>query len=313
MRVIKPLTSHSIVADFLQVYRETIGQEKFDGIMMTEKTTPSRILFLRPSQLPYCPVATFVNVAQRGLYRQMNLAGAFYTKVGTIVHEVMQSYLCQHSGRFLANYKCLECGTWHKFSFKNECCDFPTQYHEIEIDYRGVKGHIDAVYKDKKGRLWILDFKTTSLNLYPKKKKDPGVTYREQIEVYAVLFELQYGKRIEGIMDAFILRDNPKTDPAIWARPLTDAKRKEVMTRLKTYKKMHRETMDASTLDQALALVDYGKCANEFCPVCTDYRIKTKKDMQALVKRVHKTGVAQGYIPIRAFAEKALAKNASRR
>jgi hypothetical protein len=300
MEIIKPLSSVSIGSDFVGVYQKTLK-----NVVLSSKNTPSRVLFLRPSQLPFCPVEFFVNHASRGLFRDLDMAGAFYTSVGTIVHEVMQDYLCT-SGRFLADYHCRECGTWHRHSYVHECCDFPTKYHEIEISWKGITGHIDAVYRDKKGRLWILDFKTTSVKTAPVKKKNPGVQYIEQIETYAVLFELQYKQRIEGIMDAFIVRDNPKLDPIIYSRTLTDQRRRVVRTRLARYKKLHQEVLDVQTLKEAMALIKYDRCTNPYCKVCK----MDSEVMRNKVKNAFKQGLAKGNVPIRAMAEREVSRAA---
>jgi hypothetical protein len=304
---IKPSSAHSIAQDFVAVYQKTMGdQRSMDGVILTERNTPHRVLSLRPSQMPFCVREFFINHALGGLDRNLDLAGAFYTSVGTVVHSVMQAYLCQ-SGRFFADYYCKECETWHRQSYTYECCGFPTQYHEIAINYKGIKGHIDAVYKDRKGKLWILDFKTTSLKSAPKKQKNPGTQYVEQIETYAVLFELQYKMKIEGIVDAFIVRDNPRTDPAVYAKLLSDPMRSRVKTRLSLYKKMHRETLDASTLKEVLALLEYERCTNSLCTVC-------HRDEQVILnkmKTAFKNGVANGNVPIRAMAERALAASSN--
>lgn len=296
-QIIKPPSAYSIVSDFTRVYRQAIAE-----YVLTDKTDPKRVLFLRPSQLPFCPVEFFITNAEQGTVRNLDMAGAFYTKVGTIVHEVMQQALCQ-SGKFLANYECKECGTWHKFSYKHECCGFPTVYHEISINYKGITGHIDAVYRDDKGRSWILDFKTTSVSAAPKKKKDPGVTYVEQIETYAVLFELQYKQKIEGIMDAFILRDNPTKDPAVFSRTLTDERRTTVRKRLKRYLKMHAETIDAGTLKEVLALQEHPRCKNPYCKACK----MQPEALKAKLKSAYKQGKANGNVPIRVMAERSAA------
>jgi hypothetical protein len=291
---IKPLSTALIAKDFVSLYKEV-----HDDVRMAEKNTPTRVLNLRPSQLPFCVREFFINHARSGLYRHQDLASSYYTSVGHTVHEVMQNYLCR-SGRFLADYHCRECGTWHRMSYVHECCDFPTKYHEVEINYKGIEGHIDAVYVDKYGRLWILDFKTTSINGASKKKTNPGAQYVEQIETYAVLFELQYGLKIEGIMDAFILRDNPRKDPVVYAKLLTDEDRKTIRQRLMRYKRMHRQTLDAETWPEVKALLQYARCENELCSVC-------KFDDETILSRMKlsfKMGRKKGNLPIRAMAER---------
>lgn len=304
MITIKPLASHGIASDFLRTYR--------DGVKSTvyyEKNSPSRVLFLRPSQMPFCALGFFVNHATKGLYRPSTFGSAFYTTVGTAVHEVLQNFLCR-SGKFLADYECKECGKWYRMSYKHECCEFPTKYHEVEIDYKGIKGHIDCIYRDKNGKLWIVDFKTTSIKGAPGKKKDPGVTYREQIEIYAVLVELQYGIKIEGFADYFILRDNPMaSDPVMWNRPLTDDVRKRVKSKLSLYKKMHKAAITANSKEEALALLDWGRCKDPYCQVCGE---KSDKVLKRKLAEAFKFGTARNNLPIQHLAEREQVKIDSR-
>lgn len=295
MRV-RPLTSVSIAKDFFRVYSNAL-----ENTVMMERVEPMRILSLRASQLPFCPREFFITHASYGLNRPQSMRTAFYTRVGTVVHDVMQSYLAA-SGRFLADYHCLECGKWHRLSLKHECCGFPTKYHEVRIDTKGMKGHIDAVYVDEKGKLWILDFKTTSVKAAPNKKTNPGAAYIEQIEVYAVLFEIQYGKKIEGFMDAFILRDNPSVEPPVYARLLTDTKREEVLRRIKRYRRAHNDALDAETWSDVKALLEYDKCTNDMCSVC-------KKDDEVLynqLKQAYRLGKQSDHLPLRAFVNREL-------
>jgi hypothetical protein len=291
---LRPLSSVPIAKDFFRTYMQTM-----DSTILMHKAEPLRILSLRASQLPFCPRDFFINHALHGLNRPQDLRSAFYTEVGTVVHDVMQRYLST-SGRFLADYECRECGTWHRQSFKNECCGFPCRYHEVRIDIKGMKGHIDAIYRDEQGKLWILDFKTTSIKAAPKKKTDPGSAYIEQIEVYAVLFEIQYGMKIEGFMDAFIVRDNPANEPPVYARLLDDTKREEVLRRIKRYRRAHRDALDAESWTEVKALLDYDKCTNAMCDVCgrNDEVIFNK------LKQAYKIGKNLGHIPLRAFVNK---------
>ncbi len=299
---IKPLSTALIAKDFISLYKHV-----HDDVLMAEKNTPLRVLHLRPSQLPFCVREFFINHARSGLYRFQDLASSYYTSVGHTVHEVMQNYLCR-TGRFLADYHCRECGTWHRMSYVHECCGFPTRYHEVEISYKGIEGHIDAVYKDKQGRLWILDFKTTSIASAEKKKTNPGAQYIEQIETYAVLLELQYGLKIEGIMDAFIMRDNPRKDPTVYAKLLTDEGRKIIRRRLARYKKMHAQVLDVETWSQAKALLAYDRCEHDLCTVC-----KLGDDtILSRMKTAFKAGQKKGNLPIRAMAERELAARRSK-
>jgi hypothetical protein len=303
MKSLNLKTRSSISSEFVQVYRNVLN-----NVVLMDRMTPHRVLSLRASQMPFCPVRFFINHATRGLNRDLDLAGSFYTSVGNTVHTVMQKYIT-HSGCILGDYHCLECKTWHRRSFRFECCGFPTQYHEIEIDWRGIKGHIDGIFRDKQGRLWILDFKTTSRKSAPRKKTNPGITYIEQLEVYAVLFELQYGMKIAGIMNAFILRDNPKEDPVMWVRELTEVMRKTVRVRLTRYKKMHQSALDASTLKEAMALKKFGKCKDPYCRVCP----KTDDIVSHRIRNAVRIGIASKHLPIRELAEREILRRQQRK
>lgn len=293
---IKPLAHHGLAADFLKTYKKTVKDTMF-----MERASPGRILSLRPSAMPLCPMNIFVTRAMFGIYTPVEFSMAYYTRVGSTVHEVLQNFLCQ-SGKFLADYYCRECETWHRMSYKWECCGFPCEYHEVEINYKGVVGHIDAIYRDDKGKLWILDFKTTSVEQAPKKKTDPGDAYREQVETYAVLTELQYGIKIEGYSDSFVVRNNPiKQDPVTWCERLTDEKRKQVRRRLTKYKKIHQAVLDASTKSEALALFDYGRCSDPWCKTC---QIKDDKMLKRKLVEAFEMGSRRKNVPIRQMAEK---------
>jgi hypothetical protein len=296
--LIAPASATTIKKEVAAVYQTAMRE-----YTRTEKTSPGRVLSLRPSQMPFCPTNFFLENANHGLYRTLDFAGAYYTSVGTVVHSIMQEFLAK-AGCFLADYHCAECDTWHKMSYKHECCGFPTRYEEISINYKGIHGHIDAVFRDAKGGLWILDYKTCSTVAAPKKQEDPGIVYIEQIETYAVLIELQYGIKIEGIMDAFIIRDNPRATPAIYSRGLTDEKRAEVKKRLGMYKRMHREALDAETWEDVLALAEYEKCVNPYCDACK----MQDKDLVRNLRAAFDRGLAANRVPIRKFVENEIEK-----
>jgi hypothetical protein len=125
---------------------------------------------------------------------------------------------------------------------------------------------------------------------------------KEQIEVYAVLVELQYGIKIAGYADQFIISDNPmKNDPVMWCKPLTDATRANVKKRLGRYKKMHRAALDAVTKKDVLALQDWGRCEDPYCQACT---IKDDQRLRNLLIQAWQMGSKRNYVPIREMAER---------
>lgn len=294
---LKPLVSHSVGADFLQVFNKTMRNNKTH-----ETGDPGRVLSLRASQLPFCPFDFFVKHAMNGMKRSMDMRMAYYVSVGTTVHTVMQTYLGQTS-RFLADWKCPECGKWHRLCKQPNCCGTPSDYHEISINYKGVKGHIDAVFIDEHGNYWILDFKTSSLAGAPKKLVNPGVSYIEQIETYAFFIKRQHKITVKGVMLCFIPRDNP-AKPVIWSRTMKKSHYAIVKARFKQYRRAHRDALDLATKDDIRDLVaNYEPCTNPFCEVCP--KVHGKAARRLVMLNAFKAGKANGHVPIRKMAEKA--------
>jgi len=278
-----------------QVANELLGvYQKSSEEYHTSRGDINRIKSIRPSQLPFCAVGTFVQVASQGTLRTMDMQGAFYTEVGSAVHNVVQKYLGR-SGRFLATWQCMICRKVHKVTTKNECCDFPMRYEEIQINHKGVIGHIDAVFQDSLGRYWILDFKTTSVKRVVYKIKSPGAAYKAQVRAYALMLWLQYGIRVAGVMLMFIRRDNP-ADPAVWVKPLDKQDFKDIMVDIKKAKADLKAVLNVETLADALALSKRGRCKNDYCRTC-----KSSLTLKEQLKKAYKKGKAAGRLPLRSL------------
>jgi len=259
-----------------------------------ESQDMSRVLALRPSGLPVCPVDFFIRHANYGASRVLDMRGAFFVTIGSAVHEVVQTYLAP-SGKFLARWECLICGKLRECSMKHECCDFQMKYHEIIIDipFKGgrIVGHIDAVFRDSKGRYWIVDYKTCSVLGYPLKKKDPSRAYLEQIEAYAYTLYVQYGILVHGVALMFIRRDNPN-EPMIYHHVVPKERHSKIERRLSKYMAMHQEVLKVKTKEEALDLLRYGKCKNKYCKTC-----KTTVE-RSLLLRAYERGLKLGHLPI---------------
>lgn len=294
---LQPLAVHSVDADFLRVFNTVLKNNK------THSTRdPQRVLSLRASQLPFCPFGFFYQHAKNGMTQSLDLLGAFFTSVGTTVHEVMQTYLGQ-TDRFLADWECPECGKWHRLTTQPNCCGTYSKYHEVCIDYKGVQGHIDAIFIDRNGNYWILDFKTSSLAGAPKKKTNPGVAYIEQIETYAYFIKKQYGIRVKGVMLCFIPRDNP-TRPILYTRAIKKLDLDNVKERFKGYKRAHKMAIRAETKEDLEELVEnFGPCTNPYCEICR--KTHGKKARLKVMVDAMKIGQKKKYVPIIGMAERA--------
>lgn len=244
---------------FLATLRKTMK-----GTTITEQSDPSRLYYLRCSQLPYCPRNVLLRYASSGLEFEMDMSMHYYVHVGHSVHATFQNYLAL-SGKLVADYHCKVCKKWHRFSTKSRCCGRPCEYHEVQIDYKGIKGHIDAIFLHE-GRYYIVDFKTTSLKASEAKKRKPGNGYTHQIRAYAYLLWKQYGIKVAGVMLVFIPRDNPHK-PVVWEEQVTDESLERTRKQLKKDRKLHRATMNASTMSDFKELMD-NNCAGEYCDGC---------------------------------------------
>jgi len=267
----KIVPHRSGAAEFLIMFKKALAES-----LTISRADPSRLFNLRCSQMPYCPRSVIVNYATRGMFQAMDMRMAYYVSVGHAVHNVMQSYLAL-TGTLLADYECRECGKKWPLSHKYECCDQPTKYEEVTIDYKGIQGHIDAIFRDKKGRYFIVDFKTCSLLGAPAKKRDPGANYRRQVQAYAYLLWKQHGIKVEGVMLVFLPRDNPFS-PTIWELKMTDDQYEGAKADLRADLKLQRRTMKAKDLSEFRDLFKT-RCGGPYCEAC-------KLEAKELIRKV---------------------------
>lgn len=255
---IKPTRSGA--SEFLKTFNAA-----FSDSWVLSKQDPERLFNLRCSQIPYCPNSVLQNFGERGMQQATNAMSAYYFAVGHAVHDVMQRYL-QESGQLIADYTCRECGKKYPLSMKYECCGYPTKYEEITIEYKGIVGHIDAVFKDSAGRIWIIDFKTSSTASAPAKGRKPSAGYSLQVRAYAYLLGKQYGLDVYGCMLVFLPRDNPKT-PAIWEHKMTPREYTKVRNELIEQKALHKLTMACESVTQYKRLLK-SRCGGDYCRYC---------------------------------------------
>ena len=260
--ILRPEKNHT--QEILKTYRDA-----WNNLSVTSKRDTSRLLNLRCSQLPFCQNEFFVNTAVNPRYQSLNMSGLYYTSVGTVVHEVMQRSLPQYSNRIVGNWVCLECGSVEKFKSQQQCCGFPMQYEEISVDYSGIQGHVDCLFRVSKSSYYVVDFKTCSLSNSQQKEKDPGDAYKEQLRSYAVLLTKQYGLQIDGVMNLFLPRDNPSV-PVAWSESVDKNTLRSMAKKLKHYKMAHKAALNVNSVKEAASLfTEFGRCVNKYCTVCS--------------------------------------------
>lgn len=283
-----------------------------------------RILNLRCSALPFCPLDLFIDIATIGTAQSLDFSGMYFTRVGTTVHTVMQTMMVRQGDRVFGDWKCPKCKKVEHMSLFRKCdkCRIPMEYEELEIDYKGIKGHVDTLMvpksdvalakkisampeakryeESKKLRFIIVDYKTCSISNSAKKKVNPGSAYKSQIRAYAWLLTKQYGLQIVSTILMFLPRDNPNK-PVYWEQAWNGADDMKKMGKLlKRWKVSHKETLAAETWEEVRALYEnYGTCEGDYCKVCKGSSIKQ------VLKQAYKEAKAEDRLPIRTYVENA--------
>lgn len=243
---------------FIRAIREAETRQKVDK---------QRLVNLRCSQLPFCGLSLFVKLADNIKYSRLDFLGTYYTSVGTTVHEVMQTLIPTASKNVIGNWKCVRCNKVHEFTSYGKCCGLPMRYIEVSVNYKGIQGHIDLLYKINK-ELVVVDFKTTSLAGKDKKAKNPGNAYIDQIKTYIYLLRKQYKIKVNKAMLVFIPRDDP-TKPTYFQLKVSKEELENIGIKLKKSKKAHKRILNLTTSKELKEYInEFGFCDNEYCKVC---------------------------------------------
>jgi len=180
---------------------------------------------LRPSGLPACSILALDKLIDYNLEgkENRNYMSDFFMRVGTEIHSILDKW-CAHSDgvKVWGNWKCsnAECGESWKHSTESTCqeCNSKGIYDEVEIEYRGMKGHMDCVLVTNKGVV-VVDYKTASSYKAAQDRffKMGTPQYPLQLFVYTYMLDRVYGKHFKdeyskdviGCGLLYISRDNP--------------------------------------------------------------------------------------------------------
>lgn len=305
--MLRPVASLSIKADLMKMHNDAVST-----VLEYGSKDLSRLQTIRASQLPFCPLNYVLSAARGGPHMIMGYHMAYFTSVGTTVHEVMQRFHGK-SGKFLADWQCPKCKEWRRMSHRPMCCGVLGDYHEIIIKLPWVVGHIDGVYQDRDGSYWIVDYKTTSTAQIANGKADnPGRAYTEQVEAYAWAMGEQYNIRIKGVSLMFIIRDNPTT-PHIWAKELDDKDFNRIGKRLERYTEQHKKAYLVQTKDHLKWAWKNRLCMpteiEDTAPMCLFKRGCEDSDPTEAIAWFEQ-GVRKGYMPVKRMVERQLALKA---
>lgn len=204
-------------------YSSVLEAESLEGIEQ-----PPR---LRPSALPVCSftaLGKIIDYNEEGKEKRRYMSD-FFMRVGTEVHSVLDKWCAQSDVKVWGDWKCSnnECRCkWGLNYGANGCpddsicsyCGSKGIYEEIELEYRGMKGHIDCILITNKGVI-VVDFKTaSSYKVHQQRYSHMGspqyplqlFAYTYMLDrVYGEYFKRKYNKSVIGCGLLFVSRDNP--------------------------------------------------------------------------------------------------------
>lgn len=216
---------------------KSVAGKLYERAMDNEyKSTEGRRPEYRPSSFPLCSILTYMKLikgASLGYFEEeRTAAGDYFTSVGTTAHENIQFHM-GFSGKIFGDWKCLnrksckkgkraltlydrdgnvvrEGKLTRKNTVKHRCpeCGRPMEYVEKEINYKGLKGHIDCIIRLPDGTYWVADYKTctkTKLN----SGKLPQKAHLKQLPAYCYVLKKKYKMKIAGFSLLYFSRDNP--------------------------------------------------------------------------------------------------------
>lgn len=232
------------ISPFSALYDNAIEKATIEG-------TSGRPPELRPSSFPICPILAWMKLvrgASIGYWPEnVTFQSTYFATVGTEFHEMIQFFIGM-SGKIYGNWSCInkKCKKGRaattlydahgkvikkgKLTRKNTtnnecpCCGEPMRYEEIEVNYRGVKGHIDCIIDMGGGRYWVGDYKTCS-NYGIENKILPHKAHLKQIPSYVYILRKKYKLNVVGFSLLYATRDNPwkfKETPFEWNDEWTD-------------------------------------------------------------------------------------------
>lgn len=214
--------------------------KKLDNLLKTifkQKVPANKDTPFRGSNLPYCPL---YHLAERNKSKETDFNANFYFSVGHALHELIQTFALSVEDNLIGSFRCSrmleskhmgsyiktkQCAVTYKMTtlghVKKESCphklsecksDPQFQYQEIDIEYKGLIGHVDLLFRIK-DKYFLVDIKTTSNYLFTDRGLASGYypngKYWHQIETYAALLEKLYDIKIDQYAILYIGREKP--------------------------------------------------------------------------------------------------------
>lgn len=249
--------------DFTSYYSKCVKTE-------VRLEAPTRTDTLRISGLAYCGLKhVYTRMIQPAEY--LSFGSEYYTGVGTLTHEAVQDFLGR-GGRMYGVWDCEQdgCHGQRTFSANNRCpaCNSEMKYNEISIDLSAIfpnvsSCHLDGVFKDSKGKYWLVDYKTTNSRTAKQPLETttlPYPTNKAQIMAYCAVLEWRFNINVEGWILFYIARDQPINTHRAVGNRITVEEKKTIMAKLATASTHYGMVMNATSFDTVTSLVEQKPC-----------------------------------------------------
>lgn len=238
---------------------------------------PVRSEELHPSSYPFCGLKHAYERMIHGGHKpkSMDFYGEYYTKLGTMKHELLQEWIGKKGGSILGNWKCSnkECGHVVTMSQYVRCpkCKSDTHYQEVQVRFgKYTVGHIDGIWKPFRNKeIYIpIDYKTSSekkMYLHKVKKLPiyPHGYNKAQIKSYCVYLQKQYKLPIAGWLLIYLTRDSSLRSRCIVGERISREEKAQLYRMLKIYDYTFGIAKSATTPDEFEELVKYKPCATK--------------------------------------------------
>ena len=232
-------------------------KQLFDEVVAMKKVSVgSKEPYIRPSSVPACAIRMFVKICDgigngRKWESEESLMMDYYTSVGTTTHEVFQKWFGR-TGKLLGDWSCLCRGTkkitrtvgreeqefivpkvFSRMTTNSVCpkCGAEMKYEELEINVKGITGHIDGVMEltvGKKKYYIVIDYKGTTAEKIKNYKPNggyivyPDPKHTKQIRMYTYALKNYYYLNVIGHALLYTSRDTPFPKNKICAHYMTE-------------------------------------------------------------------------------------------
>lgn len=239
----------SVEKEFLRTYQRAMGETVEMRLSdLSEQDRKDYLYYdkrLSPSQFPFCGLRRIYTRMTAGVDPAVydSFASEYFRNVGIVAHTALQNWLSRN-GSFIGDYHCLECKHKHLFTTMpkkcKKCGSTRLEHRELGGKYGDKMGwRTDHVFRTRKGRLYLIDYKTTTSYQISRHKKGekvfPYIGNKVQVESYVPLAEDRYNVKFDGCILVYAARDNPIWNVTCVVLKLDEERKAELRKRLKKW------------------------------------------------------------------------------